>query len=132
MLRGEPLSDEDRAPWLAAIGAVIDEHLKRGEHAVISCSALKSEYRAVLQRGASRLLFVLLQPSVATLRGRLEARAADGKHFMPPSLLDSQLETLEYDPNELFLRLGPDDFENYSSPRALTASVVKALQNMLE
>jgi gluconokinase len=98
-----PLNDEDRWPWLAAIHEVIAAKLHAGETAVFGCSSLKRAYRSVLRgtlrandmRGAAStadVRFVYLQGSFDLLRERLAARTG---HFFDPSLLQSQLDTLE-------------------------------------
>ena len=92
MRGGTPLTDEDRWPWLAAIGARVDELNAQGRGAVVACSALKRAYRAVLvgERAGARLVY--LKGDCETVAARLGAR--DG-HFMPASLLASQFATLE-------------------------------------
>jgi gluconokinase len=93
MSRGIPLTDDDRMPWLDLIGAEIAAAVNRGEGIVVSCSALKRFYRDRLRREAGGpLYFVYLEGSKALLASRMGARKG---HFMPPSLLESQLETLE-------------------------------------
>jgi gluconokinase len=91
MARGEPLDDGDRGPWLAAVAQQIAERLARGVEAVVACSALKAAYRRQLLVGPEVRLVSLTAPR-AVLAARLAARRG---HFMPPSLLDSQLATLE-------------------------------------
>jgi gluconokinase len=101
MAAGKPLTDEDRAPWLAALRTLIDETLARGGRAVIACSALRHGYRKRLtpdgQQRAS-VKFVFLDVPVAVLRERLRERRG---HFMTDALLDSQLATLEPPRNAL-------------------------------
>jgi gluconokinase len=93
MSHGIPLTDEDRMPWLDLIGAEIAEAIEGGRGIVVSCSALKKIYRDRLRREAGGpLYFVFLEGSKALLLSRLSARKG---HFMPPSLLESQLQTLE-------------------------------------
>ena len=94
MRSGTPLTDEDRAPWMASLHEVIAEWDRRGADAILTCSALKQKYRDVLSGGLpeDRVRFVLLQASRETLAKRVEGRKG---HFMSPKLLDSQLETLE-------------------------------------
>lgn len=93
MARGFPLTDEDRMPWLDRIGIVIKEALSIGRGAVISCSCLKQAYRDRLRHAADgRLAFVFLEGPREVLLSRMGARH---DHFMPVSLLDSQLQTLE-------------------------------------
>ncbi|WP_405375397.1 MULTISPECIES: gluconokinase [unclassified Microbacterium] len=90
MAAGHALNDDDRAPWLASIGAWIDETTAAGRPAVVTCSALRRRYRDVLRR--DNVTFVLLDGDPATIRTRLMRRQG---HFMPPALLDSQFATLE-------------------------------------
>jgi gluconokinase len=93
MAAGHPLTDADRAPWLAAIRRKIDEILQSGGCAVIACSALKHAYRKVLVGDDEELIkFVQLEVPLEVLHQRLEHRHG---HFMPASLLASQLATLE-------------------------------------
>jgi gluconokinase len=91
MRAGIPLTDEDRWPWLDRLAqemAAINAH---GGHAVLACSALRQAYRDRLAR-AGDVRFVHLRGDRATLASRLSARPG---HYMPVSLLDSQLATLE-------------------------------------
>ncbi|WP_246710287.1 gluconokinase [Martelella soudanensis] len=91
MSRGIPLEDDDRWPWLALIGTEIASH--RQEGVVITCSALKKAYRDRLREAAGGpLAFIFLEGSEALLSARMGHRAG---HFMPLSLLKSQLATLE-------------------------------------
>ncbi len=89
--RGEPLSDEDRKPWLEAIREAIRTAIDRGENAVIACSALKKSYRKVLQIDG-QVSCVYLKASIALIQERLKNRVG---HFMNPSLIQSQFATLE-------------------------------------
>ena len=91
MSRGEPLTDADREPWLRAIGRALAE---AGDGlAIAACSALRRRYREILTEAAGEpILFVLLDGPRALIAERMRARA---EHFMPASLLDSQLATLE-------------------------------------
>ena len=90
MASGTPLTDEDRWPWLEAIGAWLAEHEPTG--GVVSCSALRRAYRDVLRNAAPRVVFLHLHGDPDLIRSRMEARE---DHFMPPSLLTSQQQTLE-------------------------------------
>jgi gluconokinase len=92
MQAGVPLTDEDRWPWLAAMAAWIDKHRQHGETVVLACSALKRVYRDALRAGHADVRFVFLKGTKEEIAGRLAARKG---HYMPPSLLDSQLATLE-------------------------------------
>lgn len=92
MASGVPLTDEDRWPWLRSIGTWIDEHERDRRSAVITCSALKRSYRDLLRDGRDHVRFVYLEVPQQVLEERLARRTG---HYMPPSLLPSQLETLE-------------------------------------
>lgn len=92
MRRGIPLSDADRAPWLAALHGLVARALDRREPLVLACSALKEAYREKLRGGRARVRLVHLTADEATLRQRLESRP---DHFFGPSLLSSQLAALE-------------------------------------
>ena len=92
MSAGQPLTDEDRWPWLQAIADEIDRVCKAGERAVIACSALRHAYRDVLVHGRRDVRIVFLRGTQALIADRLAKRKG---HFMPPGLLDSQFKTLE-------------------------------------
>ncbi len=90
MEKGEPLTDEDRWPWLQTLNTQMREWSENG--AILGCSALKAEYRTVLQAGLPHLRWVHLSGSRELILARMQART---DHFMPASLLDSQIATLE-------------------------------------
>jgi gluconokinase len=92
MSAGQPLTDEDRWPWLQAIADEIDRVCEAGERAVIACSALKHAYRDILVHRRSDVRIVFLMGTQALIADRLARRKG---HFMPPGLLDSQFRTLE-------------------------------------
>lgn len=93
MSKGIPLTDEDRAPWLAKLAAFIADICTRGQHAIVSCSALKRTYRMTLAGSwKDQVRFVLLDGTEDEIAARLAKRTG---HFMPPSLLHSQFATLE-------------------------------------
>lgn len=96
MTAGVPLDDADRWPWLDLVGGWLAEHDREG--GVVSCSALRRSYRDRLRRHAPRSRFVHLDGPREVIARRQADRAG---HFMPASLLDSQLATLE--------PLGPDE-----------------------
>ena len=96
MAAGHPLDDADRAPWLAAIAQWLSAHQLTG--AVVSCSALRRRYRDVLRSGASGVTFLHLDGNPDVVTERVSRRPG---HFMPASLVGSQLDTLE--------RLAPDE-----------------------
>ncbi|PDT03102.1 gluconokinase [Rhizobium chutanense] len=93
MSKGIPLTDEDRMPWLDRIGEDMQASLEKGEGIIVSCSALKRIYRDRLRAAVGgNLFFVYLEGSKALLTQRMGERKG---HFMPVSLLESQLATLE-------------------------------------
>ncbi|ALV57582.1 TPA: gluconokinase [Burkholderia cenocepacia] len=92
MHHGIPLTDEDRWPWLRTIRAAIEEKQHAGETAVFTCSSLKRSYRDVLRGTDTDVRFVYLKGSFEVLQERLKSRTG---HFFDPSLLKSQLDTLE-------------------------------------
>jgi len=92
MSAGNPLTDEDRAGWLAALADEIRSATARGDGLVLSCSALKRRYRDLLRQADPLLQFVHLQGPRDLIWERMRRRP---NHYMPPSLLDSQLRDLE-------------------------------------
>jgi gluconokinase len=100
MAAGEPLTDDDRAPWLAAIRAQMETCATTGQNAVFTCSALKEKYRQTLRPCAATLTLVHLTGQPELLVTRLRERTG---HYMKASLLPSQLATLEPPANALSL-----------------------------
>lgn len=92
MQAGIPLTDGDRQGWLAAIAAEIRTAAQAGTGLVVACSALKRRYRDLLRGDGLPLFVIHLHGPRAVLADRMAARPG---HFMPVSLLDSQLDTLE-------------------------------------
>ncbi|WP_405217642.1 gluconokinase [Agrococcus sp. Ld7] len=92
MAAGIPLEDEDRVPWLKAIGQTIADGRASGRIIIVACSALKRWYRELLRSSAPDLVFVHLSGDKDLLADRLAHR---DHAFMPTTLLDSQMETLE-------------------------------------
>lgn len=92
MRAGIPLDDEDRWPWLHDLASWMRERASEGISTVIACSALKRAYRDVLSEGPPSVDFVHLDGPVEVIRARLSTREG---HYMPASLLDSQVATLE-------------------------------------
>ncbi len=115
MAAGLPLTDEDRWPWLAAVGA----RLAEGD-VVVACSALKRSYREAILAEAPDARFIHLTGSHELLDERMQQRT---DHFMPPSLLESQLATLEPlaadEPGVAVENVGPVD--------AVVAAIIDAL-----
>ncbi len=126
MASGTPLTDEDRWPWLRHLGAWMAEHGAKGEDTVITCSALKRTYRDVLRADVEalgeghRVVFAHLDGSAEIIAARLEGRQG---HFMPASLLQSQIDTLEdLEPGEDGVVL-----DLTASPRELVDQVMAAV-----
>ena len=92
MRAGTPLDDDDRRPWLQAVGRTLESYRHEGNGVIVACSALKRLYRDLLREHAPDVLFLHLHGSVETLAGRMAARDHE---FMPVTLLASQLEALE-------------------------------------
>lgn len=104
MASGQALTDEDRWPWLARVAGWIDDEIGARRHGVITCSALKRAYRDVLRR--PEVMFVFLSVPRRELERRLAGRHG---HYMPASLLDSQLAALEPpEPDEASVTLAGD------------------------
>ena len=92
MAAGTPLTDADRHGWLQAVAGQLANATSHARGVVVSCSALKRSYRDLLRQAAPDLHFVHLHGSSELLRQRMAERRG---HYMPPSLLQSQLDTLE-------------------------------------
>lgn len=118
MSRGIPLTDTDRWPWLEAIGTEIAATATSGRNVVAACSALKRSYRDFLRSVAGDdLMIVMLHGQKELIASRLAGRV---DHFMPASLLDSQLDALEWpDPDE-----NPILADIAQDPRIMTADLI--------
>jgi gluconokinase len=92
MRSGQPLDDDDRWPWLRTLAAWTGEHEQAGKSVVVTCSALKRSYRDLLRDGHPSIWFAHVTADADLIRQRVENRTG---HYMPSSLLDSQLATLE-------------------------------------
>lgn len=92
MRRGEPLTEQQRQPWLDTLARYIQQWLHQGEHVVLACSALTRAARQRLAGGDPRVRFIYLEGEFDRIEARLRERSG---HFMPPELLASQFETLE-------------------------------------
>ena len=122
MASGQPLTDEMRVPWVAALAGALRDHAGRGETVVLAFSGLRAAHRMQLRSGSGlRLLFLFLQGEPGLIAKRLSARAG---HFMPPSLLDSQFEALqtpEGEPDVLPLDIAPP-------PEEMIADAIAAIE----
>lgn len=123
MASGTPLDDDDRAPWLAEIGAALAEPADGTGSRIIACSALKRRYRDVLRSFAPDLVFIHLSGGAETISGRLSGRAHE---YMPSTLLASQLATLE--------PLGADEAhiaaDILEEPASLVDGIVRQLESV--
>jgi carbohydrate kinase (thermoresistant glucokinase family) len=120
MSEGNPLTDADRERWLVSVAEWVESRLDSGGSGVITCSALKRRYRDVINRRGSGVVFVLLTGGSETIAARLAARVG---HFMPASLLDSQVADLEDpDPVEphILVDIGPP-------PNEIAESILREL-----
>lgn len=122
MSRGEPLTDDDRWPWLQAIAAWIAERCAAGAIGVVTCSALRRRYRDLLtDRQRADVQLVHLKGEFDLIAARLAARQG---HFMPPALLRSQFDALEApgaDEHAITVSIDP-------APEEIAARVVEKLR----
>lgn len=118
MSGGQALTDEDRAPWLAAIRAYIEGVLARGGSAVVTCSALKARYREAVVPDPAHVKLVHLTGTPELLRERIGARQG---HFMKPAMLDSQLAALEPPAGALTIDISPPPAEIAATIRRVLA-----------
>lgn len=118
MRHGIPLTDGDRESWLRALRDIIVRSLANNERAAITCSALKAKYRELLQGGDERVRFVHLTCSRDIIEERLKNRVG---HFMPATLLDSQLATLEPPKDALV-------FSCEKTPEEVVAELIQVLE----
>lgn len=117
MHAGVPLTDEDRWPWLRLIGEWISEQEADGRSAVITCSALRRAYRDLLRAGRPHVRFCHVTAPQGLIQDRLDHR---GGHYMPSSLLPSQIATLEpLEPDEPGVVVSGDGTE----PEVLAAAL---------
>ena len=121
MAGGIALSDDDRAPWLRRIGDWITEQEMARRSSIVTCSALKRQYRDLLREGRPWIWFVHLVAPRIVLEDRLRSRHG---HFMPASMLASQLDALE--------PLAPDEpgmqVETLDTPAATAERIIDALR----
>jgi gluconokinase len=99
MSRGEPLTDEDRQPWLEKLHDLLTEHALEQKTLVLACSALKEKYRDILVGDLEGVALVFLRGDAQLIAERMRQR----EHFMPVSLLETQLATLEPPTNAIIV-----------------------------
>jgi len=117
MSAGIPLTDADRAPWLAAIRASIDRRLARKENGVVACSALREQYRHLLVSDPAQVKVVCLWGDFGLIAQRMLRRKG---HFMKENLLKSQFEALELPANALLVNVA-------LSPAEIVGKILRAL-----
>ncbi|XP_076907775.1 gluconokinase isoform X2 [Bidens hawaiensis] len=132
MKKGIPLSDEDRTPWLKVLQDVVKANLVGGKPVILGCSALLKQYREILRSadpnyragGYDRCVvkFVLLDVRVDLLMDRVQKRAAEGKHFMPVELLQSQIDLLQVDDSERIVKVDAS-----FSPEAIVDNIKRSI-----
>jgi 6-phosphogluconate dehydrogenase len=103
MANGIPLTDDDRIPWLASLQAKISTCIKEGRPGVLACSALKDSYRQALLENNPDIQIVYLKGSFDLIWSRMSARAG---HYMQPSMLQSQFDSLEEPGNAIIVDIG--------------------------
>lgn len=123
MASGQPLNDEDRGPWLASLAALIEEHLDRGDTAVLASSALKQRYRDIL-RIDERVQFIFLEGDFDLIWGRMQARQ---DHYMKPEMLRSQFEALELPTEKEAIKIPINRSEN-----EIMAMVLLAIEEQID
>jgi gluconokinase len=114
MASGQPLTDADRGPWLAAMAAAIRDWQDRDRPTVLACSALRQSYRDILAGGSKAVRFVYLRAARDLVAARMATRRG---HFMPSSLIGSQFATLE-EPEDAII-VDVDDAPETIAARAL-------------
>ena len=122
MRSGHPLNDDDRAPWLESIQEWMTAEARVGHSTVVTCSALRRKYRDILRGAEGNTIFVHMAPPVDLTLERMEARKG---HYMPASLLTSQIDTLEeLEPDE-------DGFKvfNVGTPTQVLGEVLEHLKD---
>lgn len=123
MASGHPLDDNDRWPWLGALRDWMAAKIAADESAVVTCSALKVAYRDLLREAGPQVRFLHLVADESLIGDRIAQRKG---HFMPPSLLHSQYETLE-PLTQSELRSGSVDVSVKGTPPAVIERAMEAL-----
>ena len=119
MASGHPLTDDDRWPWLRSIGDWMSDEIALGHSTVVTCSALRRVYRDLLRDGRPEVVFCHLVAGEELIGERMERRT---DHYMPASLLPSQLATLEpLEPDEPGVEVSVDGEAAEVIARAMAA-----------
>ncbi|WP_458779283.1 gluconokinase [Arthrobacter sp. D3-16] len=124
MSQGIPLQDEDRWPWLQEIQNWMTTQSRAGKSTVLTCSALKQSYRQLLAQAEGRVLFLHLHGEADLIGQRMQGREG---HFMPPTLLPSQLATLEPLSDDE-LAAGSLRLDISKSPEELVRTIITSLK----
>ena len=119
MNHGIPLTDSDRVPWLLKLQQLIVKISDKGQHGILACSALKSQYRQILQNDRSDVIFIYLRGNYDCIQSRIQQRTG---HFMSSSLLRSQFDTLEEPQNALTIDVS-------DPPEAIVEEILHYLQD---
>ncbi|CAN6486777.1 unnamed protein product [Victoria cruziana] len=123
MRNGVPLTDKDRIPWLKTISDALAEKIGGGKTVVLGCSALQFRYRQILRKadrngGSDSVKFFCLMAPTEVIEARMRQRESEGNHFMPTSLLKSQINLLEIHEDE-----GIHILDACLSPEAIVARI---------
>jgi gluconokinase len=118
MSKGIPLTDDDRRPWLESLHQVMADAEARGASAIVASSALKAAYRRILAGNLRTLRVVYLKGDPATLQDRLDHRVG---HFMPKTMLPSQMAALEEPTDALVVNAG-------QPPNVIVQQILEALK----
>lgn len=138
MKNGIPLSEEDRIPWLQTLRDALSRSIANEESVILGCSALQKHYREILRSADPNyepgsyictVKFVLLNAQAEVLAARLEKRAAEGKHFMPAKLLQSQMDLLQIGESEGILKVDAT-LEPQAIVNIIQASMIKSLSQL--
>ncbi|WP_449372665.1 gluconokinase [Arthrobacter psychrolactophilus] len=124
MTQGIPLQDDDRWPWLREIQGWMTSQAAAEKSTVLTCSALKQSYRTLLSEAKGRVLFIHLDGGAELISQRMQGREG---HFMPPTLLPSQLATLE-SLTDSELAAGSLRLDISKSPEEIVATVLDAIK----
>jgi gluconokinase len=117
--RGIALTDSDRLPWLKELQQLISRALDSKKQGILACSALKAQYRQILQGGSSEVIFIYLRGDYNCIQNRVQQRTG---HFMNPSLLRSQFDTLEEPQDALTIDVA-------LNPGAMVEEILKKISN---